>query len=191
MTKIEEIEQKLNEMNEGLEVGIKKFQEQITDFNNELRIAKEDFLDELNECQKALAELKESKKEGKWKPAQDDEYWYRVSTNGAIVRDYYDENSIAHLWKINHNIIFPTKEECEKYWHFMDAVKEKSYEFSEEEWKDVSIDKYCINLDTFRNKLDVDCYDYTKYLGMVYFKTEEDAQYIIDNFKEELLKYWL
>ena len=36
-------------------------------------------LDELSqvliECQKALAELKESKKEGKWKPKEKEEYW--------------------------------------------------------------------------------------------------------------------
>ena len=31
-------------MNEGLEVGIKEFQKQITNFNNDFRIAKEDFL---------------------------------------------------------------------------------------------------------------------------------------------------
>lgn len=153
----------------------------------------EEIEEQLNECQKALAELKESKKEnsGKWKPAQDDEYWYRVSTNGAIVRDYYDENSIAHLWKINHNIIFPTKEACEKYWHFMDTVKEKSYEFSKEEWEDDEIDKFALHYNYKSKEFGVISMWLNKYLGEFFFKTKEDVQYIIDNFKEELLKYWL
>ena len=37
----------------------------------------EEIEQKLNECQKALAELKESKKEGKWKPAMSENYWFR------------------------------------------------------------------------------------------------------------------
>ena len=52
---------------------------------------------------------------------------------------------------------------------FKDTVKEKSYEFSDLEWRNDDI----------------------KHFGMVYFKDKESAQYIIDNFKEELMEYWL
>lgn len=187
MTKIEELEQKINEMNEGLEVGIKKFQEQITDFNNELRIAKEDFLDELNECQKELEELKESKKEGKWKPVEKEQYWYR-NTDGKIYTDFWS-NHIYDEFRYKHIPIFKTVEECERYWRFMDTVKEKSYSFSKEEWEDERVQKWFIWL--HNGEL------YTKFLGAtnvygsIFFKTKEDAQYIVDNYKEELLKYWL
>ena len=148
----------------------------------------------LNECQKALAELKESKKEGKWKPKEKEEYWYR-DIDGEIYSDFWS-NHIYDEFRYNHAPIFKTHEECEKYWRFMDTVKEKSYEFSKEEWENNTIEKYfiCHDFDKF-DEADEDFItlvdvDY-KHCGSIYFKTEEDAQYIIDNFKEELLKYWL
>lgn len=152
-------------------------------------------LDELSqvliECQKALAELKESKKEGKWKPAQDDEFWFR-GINGAVVSEYYlyaDNDSIN--WRINNLPIFKTKEECERYWHFMDTVKEKSYEFSKEEWEDSDIDKILICYDYDEKEFRTEFTWITKGIGAFYFKTEESAKYIIDNFKDELMEYWL
>ena len=143
----------------------------------------------LNECQKALAELKESKKEGKWKPESAEEYWYR-DIDGDIYSDFWS-NHLYDEVRYKYAPVFKTYEECEKYWHFMDTVKEKSYEFSKEEWEDSDIHKYYI------------CYDYKRKIfypsftwdcqifGRIYFRTEEDAQYIIDNFKEELMEYWI
>lgn len=189
MTKIEELEQKLNEMNEGLEVGIKKFQEQITDFNNELRIAKEDFLDELNECQKALAELKESKKEGKWKPVLDKLYWYR-GDEGINLFDTWENDEIDE-WRRKNLKIFETEEECEKYWHFMDTVKEKSYSFSDDDWTYDDVDKYSIYYDYGEKCFYTRATDTERYLGEIYFKTEESAKYIIDNYKEELMEFFV
>lgn len=189
MTKIEELEQKLNEMNEGLEVGIKKFQEQITDFNNELRIAKEDFLDVLNKCKKELAESKESKKEGKWLPKEGKEYWYR-DVDGGIYFDYWN-NHIFDRLRYKHTLLFPTKESCERYWHFMDTVKEKSYSFSEEEWEDESIAKYLIEYYYLDKEFCVEQTWHYKELGTIYFKDEESAQYIIDNFKDELMDFFI
>lgn len=72
------------------------------------------------------------------------------------------------------------------------AIKEKSYEFSNAEWKDASIEKYHIIQDFEEgedNELVVLSDDIYKHCGGIYFKTEEDAQYIIDNYKEEILKY--
>jgi hypothetical protein len=156
-----------------------------------MKMTIEELEEQLNECQKALAELKESKKEGKWKPKEGEAYWFRL-TDGT---PYYDivtvEDYKIHEWRINNIPIFPTKEACEKYWHFMDTVKEKSYEFNDDEWEDDSFYKYHIRRQYYDKKFEVDGYTRTKFLGGIYFKTEEDAQYIIDNFKEELLKYWL
>ena len=90
-----------------------------------------------------LAELKESKKE-KWKPEKGEEYWFRGTDCDYLGRQNkgaYDE------WRINHLPIFKTDRECRKYWHFMDTVKEKSYEFSKEEWEDNSFYKYEIYYD--------------------------------------------
>ena len=128
---------------------------------------------------------RESKKEGKWKPAQDDEIWFRNMEGKASYLFYHEGIDIKST------PVFPTKERCERYWHFMDTVKEKSYEFSKEEWEDTSVEKYFINYDSVDEEFDVDFYSYLKFIGTVYFKREEDAQYIIDNFKDELMEYWI
>ena len=144
----------------------------------------------LKECQKALAELKESKKEGKWKPKCNEEYWYR-DTNGEYISCKRKVGSGCDDWRAHYIPIFESEEKCRKYWHFMDTVKEKSYEFSKEEVANDNIYKFSICYIPSRNSFvithNIDC----EYLGTYYFKTEEDAQYIIDNFKEELMEYWI
>lgn len=141
----------------------------------------------LNECQKALVELKESKKE-KWKPQAGDSYCYRDYTEKIVTTTYM---CFVDECRAKNMPIFKTKEECKRYWHFMDTVKEKSYEFSKEEWASCAIDKYYIYRDFRNNSLhiayDCNCGD----LNGIYFKDRESAQYIIDNFKEELMEYWL
>lgn len=172
MTKIEELEQKL--------IILNKMHTK----------AKEDFesiSNELNECQKALAELKESKKEGKWKPTYNEMYIYRADFGG--IRSCYWADSEIDEWRYNNMPIFKTNDEYKKYWHFMDTVKEKSYEFSKEELVDTNIEKWYIGLK--HGGLCVDFVYGVGLLGATYFKTEEDAQYIIDNFKDELMEYWI
>ena len=149
----------------------------------------EEIEQKLNECQKALAELKESKKEGKWKPQCGENYWFR--------NDYGDTDFCQYCytdidnWRINNLPIFKTQSECERYWHFMDTVKEKSYEFSKEEWEDGDILKNFIYYDSLYDTLKVDFEDICKSVGTIYFKTKEDAQNIIDNFKDELMEFWI
>ena len=140
-----------------------------------------------------LAELKESKKEskkeGKWKPKAWEDYWFK-ETSGSVGVSTWEGDRID-IGRYNNIPIFPTKEECERYWHFMDTVKEKSYSFSKEEWDSDDIVKYYIQYDYFDKCWEVDSSFFAKTLGVYYFKTYDNAQYIIDNFKEELLKYWL
>ena len=151
----------------------------------------EELEQKINECQKELAELKESKKEnvGKWKPVEKEQYWYR-NTDGKIYTDFWS-NHIYDEFRYKHTPIFKTEEQCERYWRFMDTVKEKSYEFTELDWRDDDIKKWVIQYDYMINRLVVVDHLNIKQFGMVYFKDEESAQYIIDNFKEELFKYWL
>ena len=165
MTRIEELEQRMDE----------------------IKTLQKDFEIEINECQKALAELKESKKEGKWKPQLGEDYWFRNDEGSNVCRTY--NGYVADTWRYNNVPMFKTQSECQRYWHFMDTVKEKSYEFSKEEWENTLIEKHCIqykNGEFFTN-----FWNNTKTLGMIYFKTEEDAKYIIDNFKDELMEFWL
>ena len=142
----------------------------------------------LNECQKALAELK--KNSGKWKPKEYDEYYVRHIDGDIIELNWLDnDNSSEKIY--NNSLIFKTKEECERYCRFMDTVKEKSYEFTTGDWNKVDIKKWVIVFDYKDNRFFVDDFSVSRFFGIPYFKTVADAKYIIDNFKEELKEYWL
>jgi hypothetical protein len=73
----------------------------------------------------------------------------------------------------------------------MDTVKEKSYEFPLEDWRDKVFDKYEIYYDRNLQEFIILEIDNYKVFGGIYFKTHEDAQYIIDNFKDELMEYFV
>lgn len=171
MTKIEELEQKLNEWFKTVS------KEEM------IKILKEEGFEVID---------KESKKEGKWKPKNGETFWFRNvrgESESYTHKDFFNSDE----WLINNLPIFPTKEECERYWHFMDTVKEKSYEFTTDEWEDVTLEKYHIVCDygyDIKKFIIQMNYQY-KVLGTIYFKTEEDAKYIIDNFKDELMEYWI
>lgn len=150
----------------------------------------EEIEQKLNECQKALAELKESKKEGKWKPKDGELYFYR-DIYAEIDYFTYEENDEGDIWRINNIPVFKTAEACKRYWNFMDTVKEKSYEFSKEEWEDHNLAKYFIAYD-WGNKNFIIINAYLEiYLGKIYFARRSDAQYIIENFKDELMEYFV
>ena len=59
----------------------------------------------LNECQKALAELKESKKEGKWKPKEGERYYFRDI--GGATSSYNWTNSDVDKRIFEHTLTFP------------------------------------------------------------------------------------
>ena len=144
---------------------------------------------QLNECQKALAELKESKKEGKWKPKDGEGYWFKEISGSVGVSTW--EGDRIDIGRYNNIPIFPTKEECQRYWHFMDTVKEKSYEFTADEWEDEDLKKYAIYFNYNQKRWNVCCQWTNRSFGEVFFKIKEDAQYIIDNFKDELMEWFL
>lgn len=148
------------------------------------------FKEEVEQLQKALAELKESKKEGKWKPKNGEKFWFR-NVRGESESYTHEDFFNSDKWLINNLPIFPTKEQCERYWHFMDTVKEKSYSFSEEEWLEYGIRKYFIYYNYRVEQVEVGDEFATRDFNKPYFKTEEDAQYIIDNFKEELMEFFV
>ena len=149
----------------------------------------EELEQKLNECQKALAELKESKKEGKWKPQFNEQYWYKDSL-GNICNTFRLATGGIDEWRLGNISVFKTKEECERYWHFMDTVKEKSYEFSKEEIEG-GVVMYGIFYDFGTKDFGINYTYNSKDFGKIYFKTKIEAQYIIDNFKDELMEYWI
>ena len=167
MTKIQELEQKIETIN--IVLGNLKL--------------------ELENYEKALAELKESKKEGKWKPQLGEDYWFRNDEGSNVCRTY--NGYVADIWRYNNVPMFKTQSACERYWHFMDTVKEKSYEFTELEWKNSSIAKYEIYYHYHDYAWRIATEYHCRAFGTIYFKDRESAQYIIDNFKDELMEFFV
>ena len=94
-----------------------------------------------------------------------------------------------NYWRYKNIGIFQTEEECEQYKKFREDVLAHSYEFSDLEWKDENIPKHYIWYDYSDNEIETDYCYHNKYFGKIYFKTKEDAQYIIDKYLEELRKW--
>ena len=164
-------------------MDIKEFEEKVDEFIKSF--TKEEMIKILKENG---FEVIENEKQGKWKPKAGEVFWFG-DTYGEIC-------STKYSWITNENIlkntlVFQTKGECEKYWEFRNAVKEKSYEFSEKEWEDSDKPKYYIDYTYSLKKFDIEKSFCCKQAGSIYFKTAKNAQYIIDNYKEQLLKYWL
>ena len=149
-----------------------------------------DYTEEVEAIDVVLKALKESKKEGKWKPQLGEDYWFRNDEGSNVCRTY--NGYVDDTWRYNNVPTFKTQSECGRYWHFMDTVKEKSYEFSKQEWeKGNRLLKYYIEFWTTENEFRVEKCAVTKGLGAIYFKSFNDAQYIIDNFKDELMEYFV
>lgn len=172
MTRLEELEQEIDKEVEKFRLEINKFKVEIEKLKKEVE----------------LEELKESKKESKWKPIKEGEiYCFRTVT--GVVKEWTYYNNQEHNYIIENQPIFKTKSECARYWHFMDTVKEKSYEFSKEEWEDGDVSKWRIDYEDERFITSEWCS--MRVIGGIYFKSRNEAQYIIDNFKDELMEYWI
>ena len=165
-------------------MDMKEFEEKVDEFIKSF--TKEEMIKILKENG---FEVIENEEQGKWKPQYGERYWYRDDA-GWFRSDEYEPGDVME-WRFAYVPVFQTKEECEKYWEFRDALKEKRYEFSDEEFDDIDITKFYIEYSHGDKNVYVANTWHYKSLGMIYFKTREDAHYIIDNYREELLKYWL
>ena len=144
---------------------------------------------QLKECQRALAYYRAKEKEEteiKWKLEEGEEYWARDTygeITGSLRRKGFDD------WKVRNVPVFRTKKECERYWNFKDEVRRVSHVFNKEDWEDIGTMKWYISIvDGTLMVSEMKC---TNVYGAVYFETKDDAQYIVDNFEEELMEYWL
>lgn len=124
----------------------------------------------------------------RWKPKRGEKYYFLADCGSSCLCTWLDDE--RDDWRYNNLKLFKTEEECEQYRKFIEDVNKYKWEFTDEDWEQDNY-KYLICYDYGFDCYGIDnCID-EKEFGCVYFKTEEDAQYIIDNYKEEILKGWL
>lgn len=142
----------------------------------------------IKELQEEISKLKSEETSIRWEPSCYDTYYY-IATDGTIGCSEWGNDEIDN-WRYHNRKIFKTGEECKQYKKFIEDVNKYKWEFTDEDWKHDNY-KYFIFYDYDCDVIET-CRDVSeKAIGCVYFKTEEDAQYIIDNYKEEILKGWL
>lgn len=146
------------------------------------------------ELQKEVIKIRRSENEietpKNWKPQYDEKFWYR-NVDGEIFGLFW-KNTEFDKGIAKYNPIFKTEKECQKYCNYQKVLAEKSYKFSETEWKSDNICKYSIIYDYgYKQFRIMKTFGKSQYLGEINFKTHGDAQYMIDNYSGEMLKWGL
>ena len=125
----------------------------------------------------------------KWRPLYNGRYCFRDDCGNVTVDKWYD--CFADFWRYENIPLFKTKLECAKYCNFEDELKNKSYKFSKEDWENKNINKYCIQYHIDNNIFSITKIEAIEFAGTICFRTIEDAQYIINKFKKELIEWLL
>lgn len=145
----------------------------------------------VKELQREIKQLKEEQNNietpKNWKPQFDEKFWYR-NVDGEIFGLFW-KNTEFDKGIAKYNPIFRTQKECLKYCNYKNILAEKSYKFSDEEWNNPKICKFYIYCFMGEKEFNIDHNISARRINSVYFKTREDAQYMIDNYSEEMLKW--
>ena len=136
-----------------------------------------------------IAELKKGQNSGEWKPEKGETYYYMDFCGEPTFTDNVGWGS--DKWILKTMPVFQTREECQKYCDYRKALIDKSYKFSCEEWENTSILKFTIVYSYDDKEFNIVPWYYNRYMGAFTFKTREDAQFMIDNYSEEMLKWGL
>lgn len=138
----------------------------------------------VKELSEELEQLKKQEKvvSSRFIPEIGDEYWY-VSSLGEIYNCNW-ENSKFNQYKIANTPLFRTEEEAKRYLEFKKELAKRRWLVTEEEWEDDNILKYYIEME--KDEIAVEFGNVYRKVGTIYFKTRDDAQYMVDNFEDIL-----
>ena len=144
----------------------------------------EELEQKVKELSEEIEQLKNQEKvvHSRFIPEIGDKYWY-VSSMGMIYNCNF-ENNIFEQYKIANSPVFRTEEEAKRYLEFKQELAKRRWLVTEEEWEDADTPKYFINV--YDNEFNITCTYLTRYIGIPFFRTKENAQYMIDNFEDIL-----
>ena len=141
------------------------------------------------EFNEKIDELKREYKEKneKWIPEEGEEYYF-IDEELNVDWNWFDNDDTDEAIFKN-NKVFKTEEEAQEYADYLKARETYSYKFSKEEWKDASILKHVIYLDTINQDIFIESTSIQYYMNSIYFKTREDAEKFINKYKKQILKF--
>ena len=120
-----------------------------------------DIKEEIEELKNKISELEEKVKEeninnanNAWKPKYNGEYYF-INLDRMIVDFEIWTNSTVDNRRLRHKIVFKELENAEEYLEYLEEKEKYMNTFTEEKWKDGSINKYyydyeneCVDWDT-------------------------------------------
>lgn len=133
-------------------------------------------------------EVENNKKEW-WTPKTGEEYWFirpdGISSNSSYRNDHIDRANCLNIYK--------TKEQAERQ-SFEELLMRKLKRFVFEnnaivDWSDDYV-KYLIIYNHHMKKIQIEYYSKLQCFGQVYFTSQEIAEKAIEEFKEELIRYF-
>ena len=149
-------------------------------------------LTDIQQKQQELEQMINSLKQeeaGFWKPEASEEYFY-INEMGAACEEVYAKGFSFDAFNLETGNYFKTKEEAERELAKRKAIQELKELAGGYEWRNGK-DNHFIRCDFgFSDDyfFEVDFMTITLDMGVIYFKTEEQAQKAIDTLGEEKLK---
>lgn len=116
-------------------------------------------------------------------PKEGEKYWM-VNLWGYVVCFAYQEKDDANKYLLANSPVFRTQAEAKRYLEFKKELAKRRWLVTKEEWEDDNILKYYIEMR--KDEIGVEFSNVYRKVGTIYFKTREDAQYMIDNFEDIL-----
>ena len=117
-------------------------------------------------------------------PEKGEKYWV-VNSWGYVVCFAYQGKDGDAKYLLDNSPVFRTEGEAKRYLEFKQELAKRRWFVTKSEWENKGICKYYIEVDG--GEIGVDYNDFNYYqIGEIYFKTREDAQYMIDNFEDIL-----
>ena len=136
---------------------------------------------ELNEIKDNLlfvmGELNDLKKEqetvDEWIPNAGEKYYY-INLDDMCTDYVWWNNEQIDNARYNHRVIFKTKKEASEYLEYLLEKEKHMNTFTDEEWKDASIMKFCYFYN--EEKKIVTNHLYGMRMAVPYFRTEEETE---------------
>lgn len=133
-------------------------------------------------------------KNKKWKPKQDERYYF-IDSLGEIQFDTYFIASEHDEFLYCSNNMFKTKEEAEfilEQIKVYNELKNFADENNDEiDWSNTDTHKYTIEYEKVYKKLKCNLYSFTQHIGQIYFSSHELAKQAIDKVGADRIKKYL
>ena len=128
------------------------------------------------------------KRKGRFLPKYDETYYYVINDFSVYSKTNY--KSCFDVIIINKDYIFRTEEEAEEYAKYLKALEKYRYKFTNDEIKNIGINKYYVEykIDTDRMVAYSYCYHVT---NKILFKTKSDCENFIEEAGKENIKKFM